>query len=456
MIINEEQINQLMNIKKENVVQTQKILTKALQMQGLSLREVAVLTMVEDHELLQELFDVAKKVKEKIYGKRLVLFAPLYISNLCSNDCAYCAFRASNQELKRRSLSKEEIAHEVKLLVDQGQKRILLVAGESYTRDGFQYILDSIDTAYEVKSQNGQIRRLNVNIAPLTAEDFKKLKAKNIGTYQLFQETYHRDTYKKVHCGGRKADYDWRVACMDRAMEAGIDDVGIGVLFGLADWRFELLALLQHAQYLDNKFGVGPHTISVPRLEPAAGSEIASQPPKPVADIDFYKLIAILRLAVPYTGIILSTRETPQVRRHALSLGVSQISAGSRTNPGGYSTDKEKTGQFSLGDHRSLDEVIKDVVKMGYIPSFCTACYRLGRTGAHFMELAKPGEIKDMCSPNALVTFQEYLVDYASVETKMLGENLIIRELENMTEEQRMLTKGLIEKIKQGERDVFV
>ena len=254
MIINEEQINQLMNIKKENVVQTQKILTKALQMQGLSLREVAVLTMIEDHELLQELFDVAKKVKEKIYFKKLVLFAPLYISNLCSNDCAYCAFRASNQELKRRSLSKEEIAHEVKLLVDQGQKRILLVAGESYTRDGFQYILDSIDTAYEVKSQNGQIRRLNVNIAPLTAEDFKKLKAKNIGTYQLFQETYHRDTYKKVHCGGRKADYDWRVACMDRAMETGIDDVGIGVLFGLADWRFELLALLQHAQYLDNKF----------------------------------------------------------------------------------------------------------------------------------------------------------------------------------------------------------
>lgn len=457
VIINAEQIESLLKQNvKEDKEQIRAILTKARAMRGLDLTDVAILAQVQNSDLLDELFATAKEVKETIYGKRLVIFAPLYISNLCSNDCAYCAFRASNKALRRRSLSQTEIAAEVKALVDQGQKRLLLVAGEAYSRDGFQYILDAIDTVYSVKHNHGEIRRLNVNIAPLTLEDFKRLKQKNIGTYQLFQETYHPVTYQQVHLGGKKTDYDWRLTAIDRAMEAGIDDVGVGVLFGLADWRFEILALMQHTQHLERQFGIGPHTISVPRLEPALGSTLADNPPNPVTDLDFEKIIAILRLAVPYTGIILSTRENQDMRRKALALGVSQISAGSRTNPGGYADDQKDMSQFSLGDHRSLDEVIYDVASLGYIPSFCTGCYRLGRTGHDFMDLAKPGKIKDMCGPNALTTFEEYLMDYGSAKTRAVGEKVIQAELAEMDEEARRLTTKLLERIKKGEHDVFI
>ncbi len=440
-----------------NAARVREVISKALLLRGLEAEEMAVLMGISDPDLLGEMFHAARRVKEAIYGKRLVIFAPLYISNLCANECLYCAFRARNAELKRRALSQEEIAEDVRHLLRDGHKRILLVAGESYPREGFDYVLKSIETVYATKEGSAEIRRVNANVAPLSVEEFRRLKAARIGTYQLFQETYHRETYSKVHLKGKKTDYDWRVTCMDRAMEAGIDDVGIGVLFGLWDWRFELLALMQHIRHLEGKFGVGPHTISVPRLEPADGSQMASHPPQPVSDVDFRKIVAILRLAVPYTGIIMSTRETANMRRESFALGVSQISAGSRTNPGGYSDEqKDDEAQFSLGDHRHLDEVVRDVSDLDYIPSFCTACYRLGRTGADFMDLAKPGDIKAHCDPNALSTFQEYLEDYASPEAKAAGEAAIVRQLEVMEPSAAERSRKMIAKVKSGKRDVFI
>lgn len=432
------------------------VLAKALALGGLDAAELAALMDVSDPELLGEMFTAARRVKEEIYGRRLVLFAPLYISNMCSNECLYCAFRARNTEVKRRALTQEEIAREVRHLIAEGHKRILLVAGESYPREGFDYVLNSIRTVYSVKEGRGEIRRVNVNVAPLSLDEFRRLKAEKIGTYQLFQETYHRETYAQVHLKGRKTDYGWRVTAMDRAVEAGIDDVGIGVLFGLADWRFDVLALMAHIRHLEARFGVGPHTISVPRLEPASGSLMASHPPKPVSDVDFRKIVAILRLAVPYTGIIMSTRETAKMRQETFALGVSQISAGSRTNPGGYTTDqKDDEAQFSLGDNRHLVEVIRDVAELGYIPSFCTACYRLGRTGRDFMDLAKPGAIKGHCGPNALSTFQEYLEDYATPEAKRAGEDAIQGQLNAMDAATAERAKTMIRKVKDGKRDVF-
>ncbi len=432
------------------------ILAKARELKGLEMEDVAVLSSISDPELLGELFSTARDVKDAIYGARLVLFAPLYVSNLCTNDCLYCAFRVRNKELKRRALTQDEIRHEVELLVDEGHKRILLVAGESYPGQGFQYVLDSVATIYDVKRGHGEIRRVNVNVAPLTVDEFRALKATGIGTYQLFQETYHRETYKAVHVGGKKRDYDWRVTAMHRAMAAGIDDVGIGVLFGLADWRFELLAMLQHIRELEGAFGVGPHTISMPRLEPAIGSDMASNPPQPVSDIDFRKIVAILRLAVPYTGMIMSTRETANLRRETFALGVSQISAGSRTNPGGYAEDEHfDAAQFQLGDHRALDEVIRDVAELGYIPSFCTACYRLGRTGMDFMDLAKPGDIKHHCDPNALSTFLEYLLDYGADDTRAIGEALIAGKTAAMDPVRKAHTEKMLAKVRAGERDVL-
>jgi 2-iminoacetate synthase len=436
-----------------------RILARARELEGLEAPEIATLAQVSDPELLGELFHTAQDVKEEIYGHRLVIFAPLYVSNLCENECAYCAFRARNTTLKRRALSQQEIGREALSLIDEGHKRVLLVAGESYPREGLRYILDAIDTVYGVKHEHGEIRRINVNVAPLDVEEFRRLKEKRIGTYQIFQETYHRETYARVHLGGRKQDYDWRLGAVHRAMEGNIDDVGIGVLFGLADWRFEILALQQHIRSLEQRFGVGPHTVSVPRLEPASGSELAAHPPRPVSDVDFRKIVAILRLAVPYTGIIMSTRETASIRRETFALGVSQISAGSRTNPGGYA-DKEGVSerlasQFSLGDHRSLDEVVRDLAGLGYIPSFCTACYRLGRTGADFMDLAKPGEIKHHCDPNALSTFAEYLLDYASPGTRAAGELCITRSLARMEPGARQTGEAMIAKVRAGGRDVF-
>jgi 2-iminoacetate synthase len=398
-------------------------------------------------------------VKNEIYGNRLVLFAPLYISNFCANECTYCAFRAKNTGLVRRALTQDEIAQETRILINQGHKRLLLVAGESYPKaEGFDYILKSIATIYQTRCGNGEIRRVNVNIAPLTVAGFQQLKEARIGTYQLFQETYHRETYAAVHPAGLKRDYDWRVTALDRAMEAGINDVGIGVLFGLYNWKFEVLGMLQHIRHLEQTFGVGPHTISVPRMEPATGSDLATRPPHAVSDADFKKIVAILRLAVPYTGIIMSTRENPRTRRATFELGVSQISAGSRCNPGGYSQggDTTNTQQFQLGDPRSLDAVVRDVASLGYTPSFCTACYRLGRTGADFMDLAKPGLIKQHCAPNALSSCQEYLLDYASPATRRVGEQLIRHELTVMEDSLQKVGKRLVDEVKANKRDVYV
>ncbi len=456
--INESEIARILEEnKKPDSKKVSEILNKAKEMKGLSLDDVAVLTSIEDPMQLFELFETANHVKEFIYGKRLVIFAPLYISNMCANECTYCAFRAKNKAIVRRALNQDEIRRETEILVQQGHKRILMVAGESYPNQGFQYILDSVASIYEAKIGNGEIRRVNVNIAPLEIPEFKLLKEAKIGTFQLFQETYHRETYKNVHLGGKKRDYDYRVTALHRAMEAGIEDVGIGVLFGLHDYRFELLALMQHIGELETVFGVGPHTISVPRLEPAVGSEIASHPPFAIPNLEFRKIIAILRLAVPYTGIIMSTRETAQLRRETFALGVSQISAGSRTNPGGYSDALHEAdgSQFSLGDHRPLDEVIRDVAEMGYIPSFCTGCYRLGRTGQDFMDRAKPGDIKNHCNPNAVSTFMEYLMDYASYETRLIGENLIDDVISSMHGVARDRAILLLEKVKKGQHDMY-
>ncbi|OGS33459.1 MAG: [FeFe] hydrogenase H-cluster radical SAM maturase HydG [Elusimicrobia bacterium RIFOXYB2_FULL_49_7] len=433
------------------------VFEKARKLKGLSLDEAALLMDITEPADREALFETACTVKQIIYGQRLVLFAPLYISNLCSNECLYCAFRKSNRAVKRRFLSQAEIAQEVKLLVDQGHKRLLLVSGESYPAEGLDYILRSIDTAYAVKSGKGEIRRINVNIAPLSTAEFKRLKEARIGTYQLFQETYHRPTYAQVHLEGAKRDFDWRYQAPLRAMEAGINDVGMGVLFGLYDWKEEVKSLLTHIRELEKTFGVGPHTISVPRLEPADGSPLSLESPYRMSDSDFLKLVAILRLAVPYTGIIMSTRETPEIRRKCLSLGVSQISAGSRTNPGGYTeggTDKDGS-QFSLGDHRSLDDVIRDCTEMGYVPSFCTGCYRLGRTGKDFMDLAKPGDIRRHCDPNALSTFTEYLMDYASEATRIAGETLIRKTLDKRDSSERVQNERMVQRVRDGERDVY-
>lgn len=456
--INEAEIARILEqSQKPDPHKVSEVLNRAKEMKGLDLDDVAILTNISDPLQLFELFETANHVKENIYGKRLVIFAPLYISNMCANECTYCAFRAKNKAIVRRALSQDEIKHETEMLIKQGHKRVLLVAGESYPKQGFQYVIDSIATVYDAQVDKGEIRRVNVNVAPLELEEFKLLKEAKIGTYQLFQETYHHGTYQNVHLGGKKRDYDYRVTALHRAMEAGIDDVGIGVLFGLFNFRFELLAMMQHIRELETVFGVGPHTISVPRLEPATGSDLAAHPPFAVADLDFRKIVAILRLAVPYTGIIMSTRETAQMRRETFALGVSQISAGSRTNPGGYtdSMHEDDSSQFCLGDHRPLDEVIRDVAEMGYIPSFCTGCYRLGRTGQDFMDRAKPGDIKNHCNPNAVSTFQEYLMDYASYETRLIGEDLIDDVISSMHGVARERALMLLEKVKKGNHDMY-
>ncbi len=435
------------------------VLARACEFKGLPDEDVLTLLAVEDPELLQECFAAARAAKREIYGNRIVYFAPLYISNLCGNDCPYCAFRAANKTLPRRALSQDEIRQETEELIDQGHKRVLMVSGEAYPKDGLRYIFDSIRTVYSVRKAHGNIRRVNVNIAPLSVDDFRLLQKEGIGTYQCFQETYHEPTYRRLHRKGSKADYRNRLEVMDRALEAGIHDVGIGALFGLSDWRFEVLAMLGHIRHLEERFGVGPHTISVPRLEPALGSEMSRQPPHAVSDRDFLKLVATLRLAVPYTGMILSTRESVAIRRQALELGISQISAGSRTDPGGYSAgDQPESGQFSVGDSRSLGEVVADVLEQGHIPSFCTGCYRLGRVGKDFMDLAKPGLIKAHCLPNALLTFAEYLCDFAGPELSRKGFATIDRmvETEVLGPGLRSKVRGMLERVRSGERDIYL
>ncbi len=442
-----------------------KILAKAKELKGISYHDVLVLMKTEDPQLVEEMLATAKYVKQEIYGKRMVLFAPLYISNLCVNECTYCAFKCSNTLLKRRQLAQDEIAKETEEVIGQGHKRVLMVAGESYTGDTFDYVLDSIKTIYSVSKQKGNIRRVNVNVAPLSVEDFKRLNDCSIGTYQCFQETYHKPTYESVHIFGPKADYQFRLEVMDRAFEAGIKDVGVGILFGLYDWKYEVLALLQHIAHLEKNYGIGPHTISVPRMEPALGSDISAAPPVPVSDSDFIRLIAILRMAVPYTGIILSTRESAETRARCFDLGVSQISAGSKTNPGGYvdHTDDKNTAldegaeaQFSLGDDRSLLEVVKDLVAHDHIPSFCTGCYRMGRVGKDFMDLAKPGLIKAHCLPNAMFTFAEYIYDFGDAELIASGEALIEKMMADLPNDAvRQNARKQLAKVTSGHRDIY-
>lgn len=452
----------LKEAEKASREEIEKIIKKASLCKGLSPQEAAVLLNVEEEELLEKIFRMASFIKEKIYGKRLVFFAPLYISNYCINNCVYCGYKSDNK-FKRRKLTMEEIRQEVVALEEMGHKRIALECGEDPKNCPIEYVLNAINTIYSVKEKNGSIRRINVNIAATTVEDYKRLREAKIGTYILFQETYHRPTYTLMHPAGPKRDYDWHTRAMDRAMEGGIDDVGVGVLFGLYDYKYEVIALLLHALHLEEVYGVGPHTISVPRMKPAEGVSIESFPYL-VSDADFKKIIAIFRLAVPYTGMVLSTRETPELRDALISIGISQLSAGSCTGVGGYCKDKDKESsgagenslQFNIEDHRTLDQVIKSVCSSGYIPSFCTACYRSGRTGDRFMALAKSGQIQNVCQPNAILTFQEFLQDYASPETMLLGKETINNHIELVTNpkvrEEVRQRLGLIGK---GERDLY-
>lgn len=459
--INEEYIQSLVEDRKLlDEKQQIEVIEKAKEAKGLSLKDAAVLLNTTNPEILDSLYSTAKKIKERIYGNRLVLFAPLYITNLCVNNCLYCAFRRDNRDLKRRTLTIDEIGEETEFLIKQGHKRILLVAGEHPKKSALDYVGKAIEKIYSYDINGNNIRRINVNTAPLTLQDFKTLKSFQIGTYQCFQETYHYRTYLQMHPDGPKRDFAWRLFAMDRALQADIDDVGIGALFGLTDYRFETLGLLSHAFNLDSRYGIGPHTISVPRLEPALNAPAAQKPPYAVNDKDFKKLVAVIRLAVPYTGIILSTRERAELRRELFSVGISQISAGSRTSPGAYKESKDAMSehqmeQFQLGDHRPLDEVVYDCCELGYLPSFCTACYRSHRTGDRFMELAKSGNIGKICAPNALATFQEYINDYADEETKTKVQKFLASEIEKLDEKTKTAVKKMIEKINSGEHDVY-
>src|SRR3972149_1535105 len=435
------------------------IIQKAESLKGLTPEETAVLLQCEDKDVTGLICKTAERVKESIYGKRLVLFAPLYLSNTCVNNCLYCGFRIDNQELERKVLTEEEIRSEAEALIRDGHKRILIVAGEDPKESSIEYMERAIDIIYTTNVEHGEIRRVNVNVAPMNVEEFKRLKSAGIGTYQLFQETYHIPAYKKVHPSGPKSNYAYRLTALDRAMEAGIDDVGVGVLFGLYDYKYEVLALLYHAQYLENRFGVGPHTISIPRIEPAANAPLSSSPPYAVSDDDFMKLTAILRLAVPYTGIILSTREPQELRDRLFHIGVSQISANSRPYPGGYTMDGEHSGdegQFSLGDCRTTQEVIRDISRDGFSPSFCTACYRVGRTGKEFMDFAKPGEIQKFCLPNSILSFKEYLLDYGDSEIRKIGDEVIQKQASQIEDIKiQAATIKKLEEIEEGKRDLY-
>jgi 2-iminoacetate synthase len=437
------------------------IIKKAYELKGLPPEDVAFLLQTENDELIGEILQAAHKIKEDIYGNRLVLFAPLYIANLCANNCLYCGFRRDNKELNRVALTMDQIAKEVQVLEREGHKRLLMLCGEHPARSSLDYFMEAIETAYSVKTEHGgEIRRINVELAPLEVDGFKRLKKTGIGTYLLFQETYHHETYKKMHPSGPKKDYAYRLTAMHRAQEGGIDDIGMGALFGLYDYKFEVLGLLLHALQLEQDCGVGPHTISIPRLEPAFNAPAAIKPPHPVSDHDFKKLVAIIRMAVPYTGMILTTRETAAMRAEVFALGVSQISAGSRTNPGGYQEDSSeafRAAQFNLGDTRTLDEVILDITERGHIPSFCTACYRLGRTGKDFMDLAKPGLIQKFCQTNAVFSFKEYLLDYATPATREAGEKLIQKMLdETFKTKRKKMVCDRLQKIEDGTRDVYI
>ena len=431
------------------------ILNKAKERKGLNHREASVLLACELEDKNKELYALAKQIKQDFYGNRIVMFAPLYLSNYCVNGCVYCPYHAKNKHITRKKLTQEQVKAEVIALQDMGHKRLAIEAGEDPVNNPIEYILECINTIYSVKHKNGAIRRVNVNIAATTVENYKKLKDAGIGTYILFQETYHKESYKKLHPTGPKSNYEYHTEAMDRAMQGGIDDVGLGVLFGLELYRYEFAGLLMHAEHLEAAFGVGPHTISVPRICPADDIN-PDEFNNSISDEIFEKIVACIRVAVPYTGMIVSTRESQKTREKVLNLGVSQLSGGSRTSVGGYvePEEEENSKQFDISDNRSLDEVVNWLMKLGYIPSFCTACYREGRTGDRFMSLCKSGQIQNCCQPNALMTLKEYLQDYASEDTIKAGEKLINDELNNIPNEKvKQIVIDRLEKIQDGIRD---
>ncbi|MEW6516132.1 MAG: [FeFe] hydrogenase H-cluster radical SAM maturase HydG [candidate division FCPU426 bacterium] len=435
------------------------LVARARDCKGLTPEETAVLLHQDRQpEILADIMAAAREVKEKIYGHRQVFFAPLYISNYCANNCLYCAYRSENRELPRRRLSLSDITDQVRSLEEQGHKRLLLVAGEA---DPFENVLEALRTIYATRTRQGEIRRVNVNIAPPTVGQFRALKQVGIGTYQCFQETYHQETYRRMHPSGPKADYAWRLTVMDRALQAGVDDVSTGVLLGLFDYRFDVTALIVHGQYLERRYRVGPHAVSVPRLQVAHGTPLCDESgleghPHRLTDDQFKLVVAVLRLALPYAGLILTTREHPRLRDELLLAGVSQLSAGSHTEVGGYTgSERSAAGQFEIADIRSLDETVRSVLEAGQVPSFCTACYRCGRTGEHIMELIKPGDIQAYCLPNALLTLKEYLLDYASPETRRLGEERLAQWLGRLPQSSREATETRLRRLEGGERDLF-
>lgn len=443
-------------VNKSNRELIESIIEKASKMKGISHREAAVLLECDLEDENEKVYKLAKEIKQKFYGNRIVMFAPLYLSNYCVNGCTYCPYHLKNKTIARKKLTQEEIVKEVMALQDMGHKRLALETGEDPVNNPLEYVLESIKTIYSIKHKNGAIRRVNVNIAATTVEDYRKLKDAGIGTYILFQETYHKETYEQLHPTGPKHDYAYHTEAMDRAMEAGIDDVGIGVLFGLNLYRYDFIGMLMHAEHLEAAMGVGPHTISVPRIRPADDIDTGDFQ-NAISEEIFEKIVAILRIAVPYTGMIVSTRESKETRERVLNLGVTQLSGGSRTSVGGYveeEPEEENSAQFDVEDRRTLDEVVNWLLEMGYIPSFCTACYREGRTGDRFMQLVKSGQIANCCQPNALMTLKEYLEDYATEDTQEKGEALIAREIENITNEKvKTIAKSYLEQLHDGKRD---
>lgn len=439
---------------RENRVLLEEILEKAGQFKGLSYRDAAVLLECELEDVKNRVFSLAEHIKKKFYGNRIVMFAPLYLSNYCINECRYCPYHGSNRHIARKQLSQEDIVKEVIALQDMGHKRLALETGEDPENCPIEYVLESIKTIYSIKHKNGAIRRVNVNIAATTAENYKKLKEAGIGTYILFQETYHKPTYEYLHPKGPKHNYAYHTEAMDRAMEAGIDDVGLGVLFGLNLYKYDFVGLLMHARHLEDARGVGPHTISVPRIRPADDVDL-NEYSNAIPDEIFEKIVAILRIAIPYTGIIMSTRESEKTRAECLKLGVSQISGGSSTSVGGYvEKEEENTAQFEVNDTRTLDEIVNWLIKLGYLPSFCTACYREGRTGDRFMRLVKSGAIANVCQPNALMTLKEYLEDYASEDTKNQGERMISDEVETLRNpDVKRIVREHLSELREGKRD---
>lgn len=457
--IDPDEIWDFINNAKGDKQRVREVIQASLDKKRLSLEETAILLNATDPDLIEEIKEGARTLKEKVYGERIVLFAPLYVGDLCTNNCQYCGFRSTNKDVKRITLSREDLINETNALIDQGHKRLILVYGE-HPKYSAEFIAETVRIVYSVKHNNGEIRRVNINAAPFDVPGFRTIKDAGIGTFQIFQETYHEPTYAKVHLGGVKRNYDWRLTSLDRAQEAGIDDVGIGALFGLYDWRFEVLGLVRHVNHFEAVYNVGPHTISFPRIQNALSLNIEKD--HLVKDDEFVRLVSILRLAVPYTGMILTAREPAHIRDQILRFGVSQIDGGTNLELGGYSKGKQQGDQdlsmeqFQINDNRSLNEVMDELIRTGYIPSFCTACYRLGRTGEHFMEFSVPGFIKRFCSPNALLTLAEYLEDYAPLDTREAGYKLIDQKIDELAKSTRVDSlKEKLGLIREGKRDLY-